>query len=79
MVRAAGPVRFIPAGAGNSMSFTGTIPPAPVHPRRRGEQARPLEFSERGGGSSPQARGTEQWARLPKTQARFIPAGAGNS
>ena len=51
-------MRFIPAGAGNTHTFSGWDGNQTVHPRRRGEH-RPIDRDGRGkSGSSPQARGT---------------------
>ena len=70
--------RFIPAGAGNSFCH-GIFPDAEsVHPRWRGEQARPQPLGRPGRGSSPLARGTVQSRITATVLGRFIPAGAGN-
>ena len=51
--------RFIPAGAGNSLTYMfGTVEPA-VHPRRCGEQFCCNITEGVDGGSSPQVRGTD--------------------
>ena len=72
-------VRFIPAGAGNTLSScVGTNAP-PVHPRRRGEHPSPGTRKSKDGGSSPQARGTLTQMSYPTARDRFIPAGAGNT
>ena len=72
-------VRFIPAGAGNTLGKAKKSLQGPVHPRGRGEhpksgQAPPLET-----GSSPRARGTRGRVRACARRRRFIPAGAGNT
>ena len=55
---ALGPVRFIPASAGNT-PITSTRPCGDaVHPRERGEHALTLQLLMPAGGSSPRARGT---------------------
>ncbi len=51
----------------------------PVHPRWRGEHAVNEVESNGAGGSSPLARGTPHTARQQADEARFIPAGAGNT
>ncbi len=72
-------MRFIPAGAGNSITASRSISAAPVYPRRRGELAHRLRHTVKKFGLSPQARGT-LIRNHPLTQGlRFIPAGAGNS
>ncbi len=51
-------VRFIPAGAGNTVVTSGTKPSISVHPRWRGEHSRDEALAHMEGGSSPLARGT---------------------
>ena len=71
-------VRFIPAGAGNSLrggSFCGL---RAVHPRGCGEQTVIDAHILRNRGSSPRVRGTGHRGDLCRWQHRFIPAGAGN-
>ena len=70
---------FIPACAGNT-ACPALVPwRAPVHPRMRGEHARPFAgFSVRAG-SSPHARGTHQIVCRCTLDKRFIPACAGNT
>ena len=71
--------RFIPAGAGNTL--TNPVDPLcnRVHPRRRGEHLR-ADIGEIGSdGSSPQARGTLRIVASLGGRERFIPAGAGNT
>ena len=76
---AAGPGRFIPAGAGNTFHGSGDFLFWPVHPRGCGEH----EASERrissATGSSPRVRGTPRSTRCRAIWRRFIPAGAGNT
>ena len=74
-----GPVRFIPARAGNSRTAPGPNSPTPVHPHACGEQC--VAFSRRSthSGSSPRVRGTVPCVRTPDHRLRFIPARAGNS
>ncbi len=50
-----------------------------VHPRWRGEHHIGRSKQAVGGGSSPLARGTLVQGEAPLAQARFIPAGAGNT
>ncbi len=71
--------RFIPAGAGNTPHPPRHRPAASVHPRRRGEHARPKSQNVCTGGSSPQARGTLAPNDVDALERRFIPAGAGNT
>ena len=73
------PVRFIPAGAGNTPTVVNGQAAASVYPRWRGEHC---GFA--GGGSlldglSPLARGTLSIILSCPSRARFIPAGAGNT
>ncbi len=49
-----------------------------VHPRRRGERCCAISPSVKMGGSSPQARGTDDLGVGAGGVVRFIPAGAGN-
>ena len=72
------PNRFIPAHAGNSRPGAPTPPPAPVHPRARGEQVLTTFGRDSGYGSSPRTRGTERMGRSRIARLRFIPAHAGN-
>ncbi len=71
--------RFIPAGAGNTSPTCGTPPPAPVHPRGRGEHRCPRPATRSWSGSSPRARGTPGPGPGQRHAGRFIPAGAGNT
>ena len=71
--------RFIPAGAGNSGRVVPDQRHAAVHPRWRGEQDAAPIWSDVTTGSSPLARGTGAAEANERAQARFIPAGAGNS
>ncbi len=72
-------VRFIPAGAGNTIAPRRLTEVAPVYPRWRGEH-KPAwrDFAEQGG-LSPLARGTRPESHPEELRARFIPAGAGNT
>ena len=73
------PVRFIPAGAGNTAFSTRMPYLAPVHPRWRGEHVIIDRAAFFRGGSSPLARGTRVPIRYCSGGQRFIPAGAGNT
>ena len=55
------------------------MPKTEVHPRWRGERARPERPPKSSRGSSPLARGTLQPVPADGQQLRFIPAGAGNA
>ncbi len=71
--------RFIPAGAGNTMTLPLGRLPWPVHPRWRGEHVWGALGANCVHGSSPLARGTPAGHQLPAAVGRFIPAGAGNT
>ena len=71
--------RFIPAGAGNRWSKYRVTISTSVYPRRCGEQTPPTKSPPSAGGLSPQVRGTGLMADPAPRNARFIPAGAGNS
>ena len=71
--------RFIPAGAGNTVSSPSRCTGSAVYPRWRGEHVsipniKPLQF-----GLSPLARGTLTVINIKVSIERFIPAGAGNT
>ncbi len=71
--------RFIPAGAGNTLSCAKITPFFTVYPRWRGEHKTEDKSIPWEDGLSPLARGTPD-ARTVKTLfTRFIPAGAGNT
>ena len=72
-------LRFIPAGAGNTLTPSLTVLPAAVHPRRRGEHFTDHQKYLAPRGSSPQARGTHDFHTYDGASNRFIPAGAGNT
>ena len=71
--------RFIPAGAGNTLTSRISICPSSVHPRRRGEHTSATSTCATRTGSSPQARGTPLGTSSEAGNVRFIPAGAGNT
>ena len=77
--RAAQIRRFIPAGAGNTLTVPVNARQIPVHPRRRGEHTAIGSQRPCSSGSSPQARGTHMIAAGVVGYFRFIPAGAGNT
>ncbi len=72
------PDRFIPACAGNRRLRATPSPPDTVHPRVCGEQSTSSITSCICAGSSPRVRGTVRSTRYSSTNARFIPACAGN-
>ena len=71
--------RFIPAGAGNTSTLSITTDREPVYPRWRGEHPNGSALSYPQIGLSPLARGTQSDAIDALIDARFIPAGAGNT
>ena len=71
--------RFIPAGAGNSLSPSAVARARSVYPRWRGELPGRPAPPELIIGLSPLARGTHRSYTRSSNAARFIPAGAGNS
>ncbi len=71
--------RFIPAGAGNTGTATGSLKLITVHPRWRGEHIDHGPEKQITDGSSPLARGTPHEIHEPRPIGRFIPAGAGNT
>ena len=72
-------MRFIPAGAGNTVDGEFFIAGAPVYPRWRGEHDRPRHLAVADQGLSPLARGTQRLFPTQTLRIRFIPAGAGNT
>ncbi len=72
-------LRFIPAGAGNTVIPQRIIYGTTVYPRWRGEHPLSLKFRVARSGLSPLARGTLRNFSLPEKFNRFIPAGAGNT
>ena len=71
--------RFIPAGAGNTATWSIRWRCRPVHPRWRGEHLFKALARCFAGGSSPLARGTLAVGLAQGADERFIPAGAGNT
>ncbi len=71
--------RFIPAGAGNTLSLSDNDVQKPVHPCRRREHQMLRTGQIHMTGSSLQAQGTRESAKLAGLKSRFIPAGAGNT
>ena len=72
-------IRFIPARAGNTATFTRANAIAAVHPRSRGEHRTLRVPRWLLHGSSPLARGTLGREHPPFDEWRFIPARAGNT
>ncbi len=72
-------MRFIPAGAGNTLSRLLRKALLPVYPRWSGEHTRIKTIRKPKSGLSPLARGTHQNKNHQEAQIRFIPAGAGNT
>ena len=73
------PLRFIPAGAGNTPAAPHEPLRNSVYPRWRGEHRRRMHRQSAGAGLSPLARGTQCPRRWQIPILRFIPAGAGNT
>ena len=71
--------RIIPALAGNTSSRPSTFPPAPDHPRSRGEYQGVEGDQPLGGGSSPLSRGIPRAASTMVAAVGIIPALAGNT
>ncbi len=71
--------RFIPAHAGNSTASQGSASRSAVHPRACGEFSRAISSAILASGSSPRMRGIRRPDQWTATDARFIPAHAGNS
>ena len=72
-------VRFIPACAGNTWTWTARRPTPTVHPRVCGEHVGGGAVRGLGAGSSPRVRGTQHARGGPGAHHRFIPACAGNT
>ncbi|SWY06294.1 Domain of uncharacterised function (DUF2825) [Klebsiella pneumoniae] len=73
------PLRFIPAGAGNTDIPPDPRPKSAVYPRWRGEHNGTDSTNQNFRGLSPLARGTLYDCRRYEKPRRFIPAGAGNT
>ncbi len=73
------PVRFIPAGAGNTARWLPTTGQPSVYPRWRGEHVLIAVVTVGICGLSPLARGTLSLRSGRRLRNRFIPAGAGNT
>ncbi|STF52345.1 Domain of uncharacterised function (DUF2825) [Escherichia coli] len=71
--------RFIPAGAGNTLSRFRRDRYVPVYPRWRGEHGSCEGLAISSAGLSPLARGTRVGHPQLAFPHRFIPAGAGNT
>ncbi|CAD5602523.1 Domain of uncharacterised function (DUF2825) [Escherichia coli] len=72
-------IRFIPAGAGNTVPRIISLSSSTVYPRWRGEHSASLMPIIGLGGLSPLARGTRCSVNIDGDVTRFIPAGAGNT
>ena len=72
-------LRFIPAGAGNTLGRSYFISVNPVHACGRREHFRSLIFHLSESGSCLRAQGTRAHPAMEILQCRFIPAGAGNT
>ena len=72
-------LRFIPAGAGNTMKSHSLLSKSAVYPRWRGEHVLPSYPAGAAAGLSPLARGTRLNDVASAMATRFIPAGAGNT
>ncbi len=73
------PLRFIPAGAGNTVALKPTPRPITVHPRGCGEHSGYRSWVPWIVGSSTRVRGTRRENKNSTKKERFIPAGAGNT
>ena len=72
-------IRFIPAGAGNTLVLNRPALETPVYPRWRGEHGNITNKINVNLGLSPLARGTLAEKEGSGVISRFIPAGAGNT
>ncbi|ESC43007.1 hypothetical protein SEENP078_15106 [Salmonella enterica subsp. enterica serovar Newport str. RI_10P078] len=72
-------LRFIPAGAGNTLQLRSLFPQSSVYPRWRGEHLIVKIKKQAESGLSPLARGTRAKVQHYHHIRRFIPAGAGNT
>ncbi len=71
--------RFIPAGAGNTLTPKPGIAAPAVPPRGCGEHFKEIGYLVSVYGSSPRVRGTHMVIPIITIKIRFIPAGAGNT
>ena len=71
--------RFIPAGAGNTLTYNTENHTLTVYPRWRGEHGHSPKQTQEVNGLSPLARGTPGFHLSKCWMWRFIPAGAGNT
>ncbi len=71
--------RFIPAGAGNTVTHRRFRLYPTVYPRWRGEHRDVVSEQDNSLGLSPLARGTHEIMAGEEEPRRFIPAGAGNT
>ena len=71
--------RFIPAPAGNALTWCKPPSGIAVHPRACGERTERPYFAKPRAGSSPRLRGTPLRVRPVRAARRFIPAPAGNA
>ncbi len=72
-------LRFIPAGAGNTVRRGGSTTVFSVYPRWRGEHINMQRERLPLASLSPLARGTQSCVNSRRLHWRFIPAGAGNT
>ena len=72
-------MRFIPAGAGNTLPYFFIVHVHAVYPRWRGEHFLIHDGEQYLTGLSPLARGTPIIPAGIERLSRFIPAGAGNT
>ena len=72
-------IRFIPAGAGNTLLSWFARCSSAVYPRWRGEHRCTPARRRYSSGLSPLARGTRRAHPSASQRVRFIPAGAGNT
>ena len=74
-----GPVRIIPARAGQTQSMSMALSYMPDHPRACGANCILLPYMSMLHGSSPRVRGKQSNCSKPKLLARIIPARAGQT
>ena len=71
--------RITPAGAGKTARRHGQPENQKDHPRRCGENEKPIAALSRHSGSPPQVRGKHIYEKLRKAKNRITPAGAGKT